>query len=203
MRVAMLMTDGFEDSEFCHPYDGLLAAAHEVVVVGPAAGMVVTGKKGRERKQVDLAVSSAEPASFDAVVIPGGYSPDRLRIMPDAVAFVAAMHATGRLVATICHGPWLLIEAGLVRGRTLTGWASVRTDVLNAGGIWVDEPVVQDGRLITSRAPADLPFFTAAILRALGSCRALAGTKQSGLCVTATLAHSGSSAPEARLRGIA
>jgi protease I len=185
MRVAMLMTDGFEDSEFRHPYEGLLGAAHEVVVVGPAAGMVLTGKKSTERKQVDLALSSVEPASFDAVVIPGGYSPDRLRIMPDAVAFVAAMHAAGRLVATICHGPWLLIEADLVRGRTLTSWASVRTDVLNAGGIWVDEPVVQDGRLITSRAPADLPFFTTSILQAL------AEMNQPGPCATATLAHAG------------
>jgi len=185
MHVAMLMADGFEDSECRQPYEGLLAAAHEVVVVDPAADRVLSGKKGAERKQVDLALSSAVPASFDAIVIPGGYSPDRLRIMPDAVAFVAAMHAAGQLVATICHGPWLLIEANLVRGRTLTGWASVRTDVLNAGGIWVDEPVVQDGRLITSRAPTDLPYFTTSILQALSE------MDQPDPCATATPVHPG------------
>lgn len=183
MRVAMLMTDGFDDSEFRYPYDVLRAAAHEVVVVGPTAGMMVTGKKGKEQQRVDLAISSAEAAHFDAVVIPGGWSPDRLRIMPDAVAFVAAMHAADRPVAAICHGPWLLIEAEVVRGRQLTGWASVRTDVLNAGGIWVDEPVVQDGLLITSRAPADLPSFTTSILRVL------AELPQPAFGATAPLGH--------------
>ena len=167
MRVAILMADGFEESEFQRPCDGLIAAGHRVVVVGPATATVLTGKKGLVNRPVDLPLPLADPASFDAVVIPGGYSPDRLRIIPDAVSFVAAMYAAGRPVATICHGPWLLIEAGIVRGRKVTGWASVRTDVRNAGGIWVDEPVVQDGPLITSRRPADLDPFTDRILRAL------------------------------------
>lgn len=167
MRVAMLMADGFEESEFRHPYDALRSAGHEVVVVGPHADTVLTGKKGKEPTPVDIPLGSVDPESFDAVVIPGGYSPDRLRIIPEAVAFVAAVHAAGRPIAAICHGPWLLIEAGVVRGRTLTGWASVRTDVRNAGGIWTDAPVVTDGLLITSRAPADLPHFSEAVLESL------------------------------------
>lgn len=167
MRVAMLMADGFDEREFRHPTDALSSAGHEVIVVGPTAGAMLTGKKGKEPTPVDVPIGSADPTSFDAVVIPGGHSPDRLRIIPDAVVFVAAMHAAGRPVAAICHGPWLLIEAGLVRGRTLTGWTSVRTDVRNAGGIWADASVVIDGLLITSRAPADLPDFSGAILESL------------------------------------
>ena len=167
MRVAMLMADGFEESEFRHPFEALTLAGHDVLVVGPRAGSVLAGKKGRESVPVDLPVDRAAPDDFEAVVIPGGYSPDRLRIIPAAVAFVAAMHAAGRLVATICHGPWLLIEAELVRDRRLTGWASVRTDVRNAGGHWNDAPVVVDGTIITSRRPEDLDDFSDAVLTAL------------------------------------
>jgi protease I len=179
MRVAMLIADGFEEREFRHPSDALSSAGHEIVVVGPHAGAVLTGKKGKERTPVHVSIGSADPESFDAVVIPGGHSPDRLRIIPDAVAFVAAMHAAGRPVAAICHGPWLLIEAGLVRGQTLTGWASVRTDVRNAGGIWVDAPVVTDGLLITGRAPTDLSDFSRAILESLARSPARAHDQRS------------------------
>jgi protease I len=169
MRVAILMADGFEESEFRHPVETLCAARHEAVVVGPRPGAVLVGKKMEQSVAVDLDVHQASPAEFDGLVIPGGYSPDRLRIVSAAVAFTAEMHAAGRLVATICHGPWLLIEAGLVRERHLTGWSSVRTDVLNAGGLWTDAPVVIDGSLVTSRAPADLPYFSEAILAALAA----------------------------------
>jgi protease I len=172
MPTAMLMADGFEDSEFRHPYDVLTCAGHDVVVVGPGGRTPLTGKKGKETVAQDLAVERATPDMFQALVIPGGYSPDRLRIVPAAVAFVAGMHAAGRPVAAICHGPWLLIEADLVRGRRLTGWASVQTDVLNAGGHWVDAPVVVDGLIITSRAPEDLRPFSEAILAALDRERA-------------------------------
>jgi len=160
----MLIADGFEDSEFRQPLDALVLAGHDVVIVGPRAGTVLTGKKARESVPVDRPVDGIAPADFDAVVIPGGYSPDRLRILPAAVAFVLGMHEAGRLLATICHGPWLLIEADLVRGRRVTGWASVRTDVRNAGGHWIDAPVVVEGNMITSRGPDDLDQFSAAVL---------------------------------------
>jgi protease I len=120
---------------------------------------------------VDVGLDRANADEYDAVFVPGGHSPDRLRILPAAVAFLAGVHAAGGLTAAICHGPWLLIEAGLVRGRTLTGWASVRTDVINAGGSWVDAPVVQDGLLVTSRRPEDVPEFSEALVQLLADAR--------------------------------
>lgn len=171
VRIAFLMTDGFDDREFRQPYDDLRAGRVDVVIVGPAAGAVLTGKLGHERVTVDLGVDHADPTEFDGVVIPGGHSPDRLRIIPAAVGFVAQVCRAGKLTAAICHGPWMLIEADVVRDRTLTGWASVRTDVINAGGNWVDTEVAVDANLITSRRPSDVPAFTRAILQMLSTVR--------------------------------
>ena len=171
MQIAFLMTDGFDDREFRQPYDDLRAGRVDVVIVGPAAGAVLTGKLGHERVTVDLGVDHADPTEFDGVVIPGGHSPDRLRIIPAAVGFVAQVCRAGKLTAAICHGPWMLIEADVVRDRTLTGWASVRTDVINAGGNWVDTEVAVDANLITSRRPSDVPAFTRAILQMLSTVR--------------------------------
>lgn len=166
-RVAIPIGEDFEDVELTLPRERLLAAGHEVVTVGPEAGRTVTGKRGNERVRVDASAADCDPAAFDAVLIPGGYSPDHLRTDPDVVAFVRAFGVTGRTIAAVCHGPQLLIEADLVRGRTVTSWPSVRKDLVNAGAAWVDRPVVEDANLVTSRNPDDLEEFSRAILRRL------------------------------------
>ncbi|WP_420121360.1 type 1 glutamine amidotransferase domain-containing protein [Nakamurella sp.] len=166
-RVAFLMTDGFDETEFGVPYDRLRRAGHEPVIVGPVADSSIVGKHGADVVPVALGAAQATVADFDAVVIPGGHSPDRLRIDRGVMAFLRAMIAADRPVAAICHGPWLLVEADAVRGRRLTGWASVRTDVRNAGGVWVDAPVVRDGPIVTSRRPDDSDVFADAILAVL------------------------------------
>jgi protease I len=166
-KIAMVVGPDFEDSEFRIPFDRLTQARHEVTVLGVAAGETVRGKKGRESTRIDAAAKDRKPSEFDALVIPGGYSPDHLRMNKDVVAFVRAFANSGKPVAAICHGPQLLIEAGLVAGKTLTSWPSVRTDLENAGANWVDKEVVRDGSFITSRKPDDLEAFSKEILSAL------------------------------------
>jgi len=162
-KVAILLGDEFEDSEFRKPYDALREAGHEVTVLGPEEDETLAGKRGKEHITPDAAIADADPERFDALVIPGGHAPDHLRIHEPAVSFVRRFAATNRPVAAICHGPQLLIEAGLVRGRRMTSWPSVRTDLRNAGAQWVDEAVVEDGCFITSRNPDDLDRFDAAV----------------------------------------
>lgn len=170
-RIAFVLGQDFEDSEFRRPYDDLTRAGHAVEILGSRAGEVVRGKKHKEETTIEAAVSDRDPASYDALVIPGGYSPDHLRTDPDVVSFVRAMVNAGKLVAAVCHGPQLLIEAGAVRGKTLTSWPSVRTDLENAGARWVDREVVVDGSLVTSRKPGDLAAFVGAIDAHLGGAR--------------------------------
>lgn len=162
-RIAFVLGEDFEDSEFRNPYDTLKARGHELVVLGAKAGQKVRGKRGREEVEIEAAAADADPRAFDALVIPGGYSPDHLRTSPGVVAFTRAMVERGKLIAAVCHGPQLLIEAEAVKGKTMTSWPSVKTDLINAGARWVDEEVVVDGRLITSRKPDDLPAFARAI----------------------------------------
>jgi len=166
-RVAMPLAQDFEDSEFTVPFDRLRNAGVDVVVIGRKGGEIVTGKRGQARATIDHAASGLNPDDFDAVVIPGGYSPDHLRLADDVVAFVRDFFAAGKPVAAVCHGPQLLIEAEVVRGRTLTSWPSIRKDLINAGAKWVDREVVVDGTLITSRKPADLDAFCDEILARL------------------------------------
>lgn len=163
----MVIGPEFEDSEFRQPYDALHEAGHQVTLVGVRAGEIVEGKKGKESAKVELAAKSASAASFDAMAIPGGGSPDHLRMDEDVVAFVRAFATTGKPIAAVCHGPQLLIEVDAVAGRTLTSWPSVRKDLENAGAKWIDREVVVDGNLITSRKPDDLPAFSQALLEAL------------------------------------
>jgi protease I len=162
-RIAFVLGEDFEDSEFRKPYDALVGDGHTVDVLGAKADEVMHGKKGKEHVRIDAAASEQDPSSYDALVIPGGYSPDHLRTDKGVVAFVDAMIRDGKLVAAVCHGPQLLIEVDGVRGRTVTSWPSVKTDLKNAGATWVDREVVVDGTLITSRMPDDLPAFTEAI----------------------------------------
>lgn len=158
-RIAIPLADGFEDSEYQVPRERLEAQGHECVVVGREAGRRVTGKRGQVEAFVDAVAGSLEPASFDALLLPGGWSPDRLRTEPELVALVRHIAVSGHPVAAICHGPQLLIEAEVVAGRTLTSTPAIRKDLENAGAIWEDRPVVQDGPLLTSRRPDDLDPF--------------------------------------------
>ena len=137
-----------------------------VTLVGPFAAREYTGKRGHVVTS-DIAAGAARSADFDALVIPGGYAPDRMRMRHAMVDLTRAMSADGKPVAAICHGPQLLISADVLRGRTVTCWPSIAIDVTNAGGLYVDRPVVQDGNLITSRKPDDVPQFTAALIAAL------------------------------------
>jgi protease I len=166
-KIAVPLAQDFEDSEFTVPCERLKELGHEVVVVGTKSGEKVRGKRNEATAEVDVNAERLRADSFDAVVIPGGYSPDKLRTDPHVVAFVQRFFATGRPVAAICHGPQLLIEADVVRGRTLTSSPAVRKDLENAGARWIDRPVVEDQQLITSRKPADLDAFCDALLQRL------------------------------------
>jgi protease I len=138
-----------------------------VTVIGTEAGKEVTGKKGEESFTPEVTPDQVSPSDFDALVIPGGHAPDKLRMHDGVVKFVEGMFGADKPVAAICHAGSLLVEADAVRGRTVTSWPSVRTDLVNAGAEWVDREVVEDGNLITSRKPDDLDAFTAAVLARL------------------------------------
>jgi len=170
-RIAFVLGEDFEDSEFRKPYDALKQAGHQIDVLGAKGVEKVKGKKGKEEVTLDGAVTDKDPASYDALVIPGGYSPDHLRMDKDVVRFVGAIARADKLVAAVCHGPQLLIEADAVEDRTMTSWPSVHTDLVNAGAKWVDREVVVDGHLITSRKPDDLPAFSKAILDQLAKAK--------------------------------
>lgn len=164
-RIALLVEDQFEDIELFYPYYRLIEAGVTVDCLGTGAERY-QGKKGMTARQ-DRSVDKADPADYDAVVIPGGYAPDRMRRHPAMVEFVRAMNDRGRPVAFICHAGWLAISADILRGRRATSFPSIRDDMVNAGAKWVDEPVVRDGNLISSRVPDDLPVFMQALLKAL------------------------------------
>jgi protease I len=165
-KIALLLDNDFEDSEFRVPFDRLRQAGHEVEVLGVERD-TVKGKRGDEKVQIDALIAERSPDQYDALVIPGGFSPDHLRTDGDAVAFVKRFAAQDKPLAAVCHGPQLLIEAGVVKGRKLTSWPSVRTDLRNAGAEWVDREVVVDRQLITSRKPDDLEAFSTALLERL------------------------------------
>ena len=169
-RVAILVEDLFEDTELSSPREALTAAGARVVLVGPMAGKEYTGKHGGV-VTADVAAGSIRVGDVDAVVIPGGFAPDKMRLRHAMVDLVRDCMAAGKPVAAICHGPSVLINANVLRGRTLTCWPSIAVDVKNAGGRYVDRPVVEDGNLITSRKVDDLQAFNDAIVRQLGAAR--------------------------------
>lgn len=164
-RVAFIVGEMFEDSELRVPFDCVRAAGHEAEIIGVEAGKQLKGKKGREAVTTGKGIADVAPGDYDALVIPGGYSPDHLRTNVGMVHLVRAMFDAGCPVAAICHAGWMLVEADVAEGRTLTSWPSIKTDLLNAGARWVDRDVVEDGNLITSRKPDDLPAFCDALLR--------------------------------------
>lgn len=169
-QIALLVTDGFEQVELTGPRDALQAAGHTTHVLAPQSEPVQGyhhDKKG-DTFQVDGRIAQAQAGDYDAVVLPGGVmNGDALRMDAAAQRFLQAMQDAGKPIAVICHGGWLLIDAGLARGRTVTSWPSLATDFRNAGATWVDESVHQDGNLITSRKPEDIPAFNGALLAAL------------------------------------
>jgi deglycase len=167
MRVAVLATDGVEQVELDRPWQALEEAGAEPELVSFEAGTITAFNhidKGETRK-VDLTLGDADPDDYAALVLPGGVvNGDFVRADADAVTFVKAFFEAGKPVAAICHAPWVLVEADVVRGRRMTSWPSLQTDLRNAGATWVDEEVVVDGNLVTSRKPDDLDAFTAAMV---------------------------------------
>jgi protease I len=166
-RVAMLVEEGFEDRELVGPLEALRSAGATVVLIGPTAGVEFHGKRGQAVVTSEIAAGSARMKDFDALVIPGGHAPDKMRMRHAMVDLARDAMEAGKPVAAICHGPQVLISADALRGRTLTCWPSIAVDVKNAGGLYVDKPVVEDGNLITSRKPDDVPVFSEAVIRAL------------------------------------
>jgi protease I len=160
MRIACLLDSDFEDSEFEKPYRALRDAGHDVVVIGFERGKEVSGKKGQVKTKTELSIGDASPGDYDALLIPGGYSPDHLRADKRFVDFARAFFDRERPVCAVCHGPQLLITAGVVKGRRMTAWRTIQEDLRYAGANVVDEEVVVDRNLVTSRQPSDLDAFS-------------------------------------------
>ena len=171
-RIAFLTaSEGIEAVELTEPWDAVTGAGHTAELLSPESGEVqlFNHLDKAETRPVDTTVADASVDDYDALVLPGGVAnPDALRTDDGAVAFIKAFVDSGKPVAAICHAPWTLVEAGVLSGKRVTSWPSLQTDIRNAGGDWVDEEVVEDGNLITSRNPDDLPAFNKALLAALG-----------------------------------
>ncbi len=171
-KIALLATDGFEQAELLEPRKALDAAGATTVVISPKGGEI----KGwnhtdwGQSVKVDKTLADSNPNDYDALVLPGGVmNPDHLRMDPAAVNFVKQFVSSGKPTAAICHGPWTLIETGALKGKTVTSWPSLKTDIKNAGANWVDQEVVTDGQFIFSRKPDDIPAFNRAIIDAITS----------------------------------
>jgi protease I len=172
--IAILVTDGFEQVELTGPQEALENAGATTEIVSPAKGEIKAWnfEDWGDKFEVDVPLESADVNSYDGLLLPGGViNPDKLRIIPEAVAFVKSFFDAGKPVAAICHGPWTLVEADVVRGRNITSWPSLRTDIRNAGGKWVDQEVIVDNGLVTSRKPDDIPAFNRKIIEEFGEGR--------------------------------
>jgi protease I len=165
-RIAMLAEDQYEDLELWYPLLRMQEAGAEVLVIGMPGVEAYESKHGYPVK-VDVSVDQVSPSDFDAVIVPGGYAPDRIRRHEPILALVRDVFERGGVVAMICHAGWVPISAGIVKGKTLTSFSAIRDDLQNAGANWVDQEVVQDGNLISSRTPRDLPAFCRTIIAAL------------------------------------
>jgi protease I len=166
-RIAILATDRFEEAELSEPRRALMEAGADVDVIAPHSGSIqgMNHDELGHKVPVDRTLDEVRPEEYDALVLPGGVAnPDRLRTNDKAVRFIRAIYEQHKPIAAICHGPWTLIEADIVRGRTMTSWPSLKTDLKNAGADWVDRDVVIDGGLVTSRKPDDIPAFNKAII---------------------------------------
>ena len=179
-KVAILATDGFEQSELLEPRKALEQAGATAEVVSPS-GPKIKGwneKNWGQEVAVDVTLDAAKASDYDALVLPGGVmNPDKLRMNEKAMRFAREMVDAGKPVAAICHGPWTLVEIGFVKGRTLTSWPSLETDIRNAGGEWVNQEVVTDQGLVTSRKPADLPAFNRKMIEEFSEGRHTSGAR--------------------------
>jgi len=164
-KIAILVEDLYEDLELWYPYYRLMEEGAEVKLIGPAA-KVYESKHGLPAK-ADLAAAEAKADDFQGIIVPGGYAPDKLRRYPKILDLVRGIFEKGGIVASICHGPWVLISANIMKGKKTTGFNSIKDDLVNAGAIYLDKEVVVDNNLITSRTPQDLPAFLPAIIAAL------------------------------------
>jgi protease I len=172
LRIAILATDGFEQSELIEPRRALDQAGATTEIVSPKPDVVVAWnhKEWGLKVDVDQGLDGANPDAYDALVLPGGVmNPDALRMQPKAVAFVKSFFDADKPVAAICHGPWTVVESGAADGYRMTSWPSLRTDIKNAGGHWVDQEVVVDENLVTSRKPEDIPAFNREMIALFGS----------------------------------
>ena len=166
-KIAILAEEDFEDSELIEPLRAMKNAGAKVMIIGSGSKETYKGKRGGSIVRVDATADNIRAEDFDAIIVPGGYATDKMCSNQSMVELVRKVYDLGKVVAAICHGPQLLISAEIVRGHRVTSWSSVAVDLRNAGADWVDAPVVQDGNLITSRKPADLPRFNKAIIEAL------------------------------------
>ena len=174
LKVAILATDGFEQSELLEPRKALQEAGASTEVIAPKGGRIRgwNHTEWGDEVAVDKDLQSADPDDYDALVLPGGVmNPDKLRAIPAAVSFAKSFFTADKPVAAICHGPWTVIESGAARGHRMTSWPSLQTDLRNAGAEWVDEEVVVDGKLVTSRKPDDIPAFNRAAIELFGQGR--------------------------------
>ena len=179
LKVAILITDGFEEVEMVKPRQALTDAGANVIIISPKGSRVRAWAMTEWGKDypVDLALDEAQPKNFQALVLPGGVmNPDKLRMEPKAVEFVKAFFDDNKPVAVICHGPWTVIEANAADGKQITSWPSLKTDLENAGAKWVDQEVVVDGNLVSSRKPDDIPAFNREMIKLFG--RALTGQRE-------------------------
>jgi protease I len=166
-KIAVVIADMFEDSEYTEPVKAFKEKGHDVVHVGMKEGETVKGKKEGTAVRIERSVKDVSVKDFDALLIPGGYSPDKLRAHEEPVQFVRDFVNSGKPVFAICHAPQLLITADVLRGRKITGWKSIMQDITNAGAQFIDQKVVEDGNLVSSRQPSDIPDFIAASLAKL------------------------------------
>ena len=173
-RVAVLAEDHYENLELWYPVLRLREAGAQVTIVGPKAGEAYKSKEGYPAK-ADLSMDDARAADFDAVIVPGGYAPDRMRRHQAMLTLVREAFQSGKVVAAICHAGWVPISAGIVKGKTMTCVSAIKDDVINAGAKYVDREVVVDGNLISSRTPPDLPAFCREIVKALSGAKVAAG----------------------------
>jgi protease I len=191
-RVAILVADGFEQVEMTEPKKALEQAGATTQIISPAQGQVKGWQHDRwgDSFPVDVPLKQASAEQYDALLLPGGVmNPDKLRIYPEAVQFVRSFFDAGKPIASICHGPWTLVEADVVRGRTVTSWPSLKTDIRNAGGTWVDQEVATDKGIVTSRKPDDIPAFNRKMIEEFSEGRhdRRTGTQQRNMAGTAAI----------------
>ncbi len=166
-KIALFVADIYNEFEFWYPYYRMKEDGADVVVIGPdSAGY--SSKYGIPAK-ADCGITDVKAQDFDALIIPGGYAPDHMRKIPEMGAFVKEMYNQGKIIAAICHAGWMLASAGIIHGKTVTSFSSIKDDMMNAGAKWIDREVVKDGNIITSRKPDDLPAFSRTIIESLSS----------------------------------